>query len=247
MKWILRFLAAALVTSLAACTPAPVRSGLAETWIGSPNFDARRPNFVVIHHTSDATAAIALHTLTEPARAVSAHYLIDRDGRLYQLVDERRRAWHAGKSQWGNDSDINSASLGIELDNNGEEPFAEAQIAALLALLDDIQKRYAIPAANFIGHADVAPTRKNDPSRYFPWRRLAQRGYGLWCESPPPELPPGFDAALALRVLGYDVSDLNAAVQAFKLHFIQDESPPVLSESDKRVLNCLVLSKIPQH
>ncbi len=235
-----------LAITLAACTPAPVKTPLAERWLGTPNFDARRPNFVVIHHTSDATAGIALNTLTDPARAVSAHYLIDRDGTLYQLVDERRRAWHAGKSQWGNDTDFNSSSLGIELDNNGEEPFAEAQIVALLALLEDIEKRYAIPAANFIGHADVAPTRKNDPSRYFPWRRLAQRGYGLWCDTPPSELPPGFDSVLSLRALGYDVSDLSAAVQAFKLHFIQDESPPVLSESDKRMLDCLVLGKIRQ-
>jgi N-acetylmuramoyl-L-alanine amidase len=234
-----RLSAALLAIATAACTPAPVRTELSSTWRPSPNFDLRRPDYVVIHHTSDPTAADALNILTDPVRAVSAHYLIARDGTLYQLVDERARAWHAGKSQWGNDTDLNSVSLGIELDNNGEEPFAEAQIATLLALLGDIEQRYHIPAANFIGHADVAPTRKNDPSRFFPWRRLAAQGYGLWCASPPPALPPGFDVKLALQLVGYDVSDLDAAIRAFKLHFVQDDTPPPLSEADQRVLACV--------
>jgi N-acetylmuramoyl-L-alanine amidase len=225
--------------ALAACTPAPLRTSLPSAWRPSPNFDQRRPQFVVIHHTSNDSADEALRTLTDPLRAVSAHYLIGRDGTIFQLVDERQRAWHAGASKWGNDTDLNSSSLGIELDNNGEEPFAEAQIASLLRLLDDLRARYRIPAANFIGHADVAPQRKNDPSRYFPWKRLAASGFGLWCEAPAAGLPPGFDPMLALQALGYDVSDPVTAIQAFKLHFVQHASPPGLSEPEQRLLACL--------
>jgi N-acetylmuramoyl-L-alanine amidase len=216
---------------------------LASTWVASPNFGTREPNFVVIHHTSDASAEIALNTLTDREHAVSAHYLVRKDGKILQLVDESKRAWHAGKSYWGGDTDVNSASIGIELDNNGGEPFADRQIAALLALLGDISKRYKIPPANYLAHADVAPTRKNDPSRFFPWRALADHGFGLWCYAPPVETPPIFDAAVALQALGYDVADVDAAIVAFKLHFIQDDVSPQLTDRDLRVLDCLVKRK----
>ena len=199
----------------AACAPLPQRAGIPTTWQGSPNFDERRPNFVVIHHTSDDSVDQALRTLASPARGVSAHYLIGRDGTVIQLVDERARAWHAGASKWGADTDLNSASLGIELDNNGREPFSDAQISALLRLLADVKERYHIPVANFLGHADVAPRRKTDPSRYFPWKTLADRGFGLWCDPPFPEPPLPFDAALELRALGYDTEDQHEAVLAF--------------------------------
>jgi N-acetylmuramoyl-L-alanine amidase len=128
--------------ALAACAPLPtgnVGPGLAVRWQPSPNFDERRPNFVILHATSNDTAERALATLTDPAKRVSAHYLVGRDGAIHQLVDERARAWHAGESWWGGLADLNSASIGIELDNNGEEPFAGAQIAALLDLLADIR------------------------------------------------------------------------------------------------------------
>jgi N-acetylmuramoyl-L-alanine amidase len=142
----------------------------------SPNFDQRRPNFVILHQTTNATVDKALATLTDPARKVSAHYLIGRDGKSLQLVDESARAWHAGESRWGGMSDLNSASIGIELDNTGDEPFAEPQITALLALLAELRERYRIPAANVLAHGDVAPTRKVDPAATFPgaaWRRPA--------------------------------------------------------------------------
>ena len=192
---LIRTSALALLALLAACAPIPQRAGIPTTWLGSPNFNERKPNFVVIHHTSDDSIDQALRTLANPARGVSAHYLIGRDGTIIQLVDERSRAWHAGESKWGSDTDLNSASLGIELDNNGHEPFADAQISSLLSLLTDIKERYRIPAANFIGHADVAPRRKTDPSRYFPWRVLADHGFGLWCDPPFSELPATFEAA----------------------------------------------------
>jgi N-acetylmuramoyl-L-alanine amidase len=229
-----------LSLALAACAPLPQRAGIPTEWQGSPNFSERKPNFVVIHHTSDDTVDQALRTLANPLRAVSAHYLIGRDGKIIQLVDERARAWHAGESKWGSDTDINSASLGIELDNNGREPFTDPQISALLDLLADIKERYRIPAENFLGHADVAPRRKTDPSGYFPWRALAQRGFGLWCDPPFPAPPVAFDARAALRALGYDTGDGAAAMQAFKLHFLPDEPSSELGDRGLALLNCLL-------
>ena len=177
---------------------------------------------------------------------MSAHYLVVRDGTIFQLVDERARAWHAGASYWGSDRDINSASLGIELDNNGEEPFSEVQIKALLALLEDIASRHAIPGANSLGHGDIAPGRKVDPSAYFPWKTLAEHGFGAWCDPPFPAAPPLFDATLALQAVGYDVRDVDAAIAAFKRHFVPAETAPLLTESDLGRLYCLAQHKAKQ-
>lgn len=235
--------AATCALALTACGPLPQRAGIPTRWEPSPNHNERRPVFVVLHHTGDDTAAQALRTLSDPLREVSAHYLVGRDGTIWQLVDERARAWHAGTSWWGGNTDLNSSSLGIELDNNGREPFPEPQIAALLRLLDDIRSRHRIPRANVIGHADVAPRRKVDPSRHFPWRRLALAGHGLWCDSPPPLPPEGFDAAQALQALGYDVRRVDAAVAAFKLHYVQDGSGPPLTLAEEALLDCLVRMK----
>ena len=215
---------------LAACAPVPQRAGIPTSWQGSPNFDERRPNLVVIHHTSDDSVDEAMRTLANPLRKVSAHYLIARDGAIIQLVDERARAWHAGESKWGAATDINSASLGIELDNNGSEAFPEAQISSLLRLLADVKERYRIPVANFVGHADVAPRRKTDPSRYFPWKTLADQGFGLWCDPPFAQPPPAFDATAALRALGYDSGNAEAAIRAFNLHFLPDDASAARSE-----------------
>jgi len=228
---------------LAACAPLPPTTGVAMQWQPSPNFDERRPNFVIIHATSNDTAEQALRTLTDPARRVSSHYLIGRDGRIYQLVDERARAWHAGESKWGATTDLNSVSLGIELDNNGDELFPDVQISALLTLLNGMRERYAIPAANYLGHADIAPRRKVDPSRRFPWETLARQGFGLWCDPPLPEPPAAMDTTLALRALGYDVSAPEPAILAFKRHFVQDETTPELTDRARSVLYCL-LSKV---
>jgi N-acetylmuramoyl-L-alanine amidase len=232
-------LALLLMLALAACAPMPQRAGIPTEWQASPNFNERKPNFVILHHTSDDTVDAALRSLSDPLRQVSAHYLIGRDGSIIQLVDERARAWHAGESKWGADTDLNSNSLGIELDNNGHEAFPEVQISALLRLLADIKERYRIPAANFLGHADVAPGRKVDPSGYFPWKTLADHGFGLWCDPPFFEPPPLFDDALALRALGYDTDDLAAALRAFKLHFLPQDSSTGLDENGRALLYCL--------
>jgi N-acetylmuramoyl-L-alanine amidase len=216
-----------------------VRTGQGE-WLPSPNFDERRPGYVIIHHTSSDTAARAIRILTDPSTRVSAHYLIGRDGRLVQFVEERSRAWHAGDSRWGGNADINSISIGIELDNTGFEPFAEPQIRALLALLSQLRERYKIPAANHIGHGDVAPGRKVDPSRHFPWKRLAEQGFGLWCETPAEPAPPAFDSILGLQAFGYDVSDPAATAAAFRRHFRGEDRIGPLDDSERAVLACLL-------
>lgn len=232
-----------LALFVTACAPLPQRAGVPLEQRPSNNFDARRPNYVILHYTSSADAERALRTLTNPLTKVSAHYLIARDGKIYQLVDEGARAWHAGLSYWGGDRDMNSASLGIELDNDGEEPFAEPLIAALMRLLADIKERYAIPAANFLGHADVAPRRKGDPGRRFPWQRLAAGGFGLWCGPPYAPAPRGADDALLLAAFGYDISDLAAAIGAFKTHFVPDGDAGTLTNEDRALLQCLIGKK----
>lgn len=231
---------AAMALLLAACAQLPVYTALPVDVRPSPNVSERRPNYIIIHHTTNDTVERALATLTSPAREVSAHYLIGRDGRIIYLVDELKRAWHAGDSYWGGNRDINSASIGIELDNNGHEPFAEAQIVALLALLDDLKTRWSIPTANVLGHGDIAPGRKVDPSALFPWQRLAAAGFGLWCEPPYDAVPAGADDATLLSALGYDVSVPWSAVAAFKRHWAAGDAAPELSEQQRGMLQCLI-------
>ncbi len=153
----------------------------------SPNYDERKNaqpiDTVIIHYTDMLSAEAALKLLCDPASKVSSHYLIDKEGLIYQLVDEHHRAWHAGVSSWKGETNINCRSVGIELDNRGHthgpEPFPEKQIESLLDLLKDITDRYSIPANRILGHSDVAPLRKKDPGELFPWSRLAEKGYGI--------------------------------------------------------------------
>jgi N-acetylmuramoyl-L-alanine amidase len=231
------------IVLLAGCAGLPGDPGQRTISVPSPNHNARRPNFVIIHDTTSDRAERALSTLTDPAREVSAHYLIGRDGTLYQLVDEQQRAWHAGASYWGGHTDLNSASIGIELDNTGAEPYAEAQMVRLLALLKDITQRHKIPRHNFLGHGDVAPGRKVDPSAYFPWQRLAQEGFGLWC--PAPAASPGelADPILALQAIGYDVSDPATALAAFRRHFLASDSEGAVSPDELQWMTCLIQEK----
>lgn len=243
IQWRLALAATALL--LSACAQLPVYTALPVDVRPSPNVGERRPNYVIIHHTTNDTVERALATLTNRSRGVSAHYLIGRDGRIIYLVDELKRAWHAGDSYWGGNRDINSSSIGIELDNNGREPFAEAQVVALMALLGDLKTRWAIPTANVLGHGDVAPGRKVDPSALFPWRRLAAAGFGLWCEPPYDPLPAAADDATLLSALGYDVSVPWSAVAAFKRRWAAEEhvtaeSARGLSEAQRGMLQCLI-------
>ena len=197
-------------------TPPPTPGGdslVGKYWVGTTNFNLRKPNYVVIHHTAQDSTAQTLKTFTLPSTQVSAHYVIGRDGRVYHLLNDYLRAWHGGVACWGNSTDLNSCSIGIELDNNGTAPFAEAQLTSLLRLLAGLKKAYSIPAANFIGHADIAPGRKTDPSIRFPWKRLADNGFGLWYDagSLPSPLAPDSAAALAGRLLAPPLPETAAA------------------------------------
>lgn len=150
----------------------------------SPNFGPRRdglaPSLIVLHYTAMADPAEALDRLCAPEHEVSAHYLIHRDGRVFQLVDEDMRAWHAGAGTWRGMDDINSRSIGIEIDNDGVSPFSEPQLAQLEKLLPLIMERWSIPIEGVIGHSDMAPDRKSDPGRRFPWSRLARQELAIW-------------------------------------------------------------------
>lgn len=194
----------------------------------SPNFNERqRPiTMAVIHYTEMKPIETALERLTTEEGGVSAHYLISEEGVVTQLVPEDKRAWHAGKSFWRGEKDVNSASVGIELDhpghaeeNGGYRGFEKRQIDALIPLLARIVKDYDIPRANVVGHSDVAPMRKVDPGEYFPWDRLAETGL---CLPKPAKIDLGdpFDNEgafyLALERYGYDITEGHKAVEAFE-------------------------------
>jgi N-acetylmuramoyl-L-alanine amidase len=192
-------------------------------WIGAVNFDLRKPNFVIIHHTAQNSCPETLHAFTIQKSQVSAHYVICKDGTVHHMLNDYLRAWQAGLSKWGNNSDINSSSIGIELDNNGFEFFTDPQISSLLILLDTLKTKYKIPQENFIGHGDIAPARKTDPNWRFPWKILADHGFGNWYgDTSRIILPPGFNNYRALRIIGYNVKDSIAAVTAFRRHWLQD-------------------------
>ncbi len=193
----------------------------------SPNHDERSlpVSMIVLHYTGMTDAAAALARLADPAARVSCHYLVAEDGQIVRMVPEERRAWHAGNSWWRGVTDINSASIGIEIVNPGHElgyrPFPEEQMDALVPLLSQIKERYGVTRGNVVGHSDIAPQRKQDPGELFPWGRLAKLRLAL--PRPAKNLmdPRWTDAGflLALERFGYDVSDKLAAVVAFQRRF----------------------------
>ena len=205
-------------------------------WVGTVNFGMRKPNYVIIHFTAQDSLAQTLHTFTVKVSQVSAHYVVGKNGKVVHMVNDYLRANQAGLGKWGSVTDMNSCSIGIEIDNNGSEPYTDAQVKSLIALLGFLKKTYNIPTANFIGHQDWAPKRKPDPGPLFPWKIMAQHGFGYWSDDVLELAPPDFDYAIALRLMGYDTSDLNAAIVAFKRHFVQDDNKPELSQLDLNVL-----------
>lgn len=185
----------------------------------SPNHGVRAPgkpvDILLLHYTGMRTEEAALNWLTAPASTVSSHYFVHEDGRVVQLVDEARRAHHAGVSLWDGETDINSRSVGIEIANPGHEfgyrGFPDQQIEALIALSRDILSRHAIPPRRVLAHSDVAPTRKMDPGELFPWRRLAAAGIGHWVEPAPLSAGPVLKAGDA----GDEVAELRAGLAAY--------------------------------
>jgi N-acetylmuramoyl-L-alanine amidase len=190
----------------------------------SPNWDERMlpVSMVVLHYTGMRSGAEALARMCDAEAKVSAHYMIDEDGIVTRMVAEEKRAWHAGKSYWRGITDVNSASVGIELVNPGHEwgyrPFTDAQMEALVPLLAEIVRRHEIPIANVVGHSDIAPARKDDPGELFEWELLAR--YKLALPTPRPRISLIYDEPsaffLALERWGYDIADGRAAVRAFQ-------------------------------
>jgi N-acetylmuramoyl-L-alanine amidase len=216
----------------------PLKDSIANSpyFVGTTNSNLRKPNFVILHHTAQNSCEQTLTTFTTVNSQVSAHYVICKDGTVHHMLNDYLRAWQAGTSKWGNATDINSLSIGIEIDNNGFEPFTEPQINSLLQLLDRLKRAYNIPTANFVGHADIAPGRKVDPNKYFPWQKLAENGFGLWYDTTGIQVPLNFDAVQALRIIGYDIIKPEAAIQSFKLHFVQTDSTKTINDDDMKIL-----------
>lgn len=193
-----------------------------------PRPDGAPVDLVVLHYTGMPTAGAALALLCDPDSGVSAHYLIDEAGTVYRLVDEGRRAWHAGVSSWAGEADVNGRSIGIELANPGHEfgyvPFPEAQLAALEALLGGIFERRGVEPTGVLGHSDVAPLRKLDPGELFPWHRLAAKGLAYWPGEGDGAAEPDVERArAALTRFGYgyceDPGGLAAVLTAFQRRF----------------------------
>jgi N-acetylmuramoyl-L-alanine amidase len=217
----------------------------------SPNFDARElpVSMLVLHYTGMESGQAAIDRLRDPEAKVSAHYLVDEDGSILRLVDERHRAWHAGRSHWRGVTDVNSASIGIEIVNPGHEfgyrSFTDAQMSALIPLVADIKERHGITRGNVVGHSDVAPARKQDPGELFNWHALARLRLAL----PRPTknlVDPGWPDAgfmLALERFGYDVSDAEAAVVAFQRRFRPELIDGEIDMECRCILLALLLPK----
>lgn len=230
---------AALTVLLAACAHSGPRNPLA-TWVPSKNFDERRPVVIVLHYTEQDSVEQSLDTLRSrnSGGRVSSHYLLGKDGKIYQLVSDAKRAWHAGAGRWGAITDVNNASIGIEIDNDGKSPFPDAQIDSLIVLLRDLTTRLRIPPTQIIGHSDLAPTRKIDPGPLFPWKRLHDAGFGLWPADATQDAPAGFDPWLALQAIGYSTDNRADTVRAFHHRFRGMEGTE-LDAQDLRILHAL--------
>jgi N-acetylmuramoyl-L-alanine amidase len=233
----------------------------------SPNFDARTapPDMIVLHYTGMPTGEGALAKMCDPEAKVSAHYMVEEDGRIFSLVPDERRAWHAGKSFWKGETNINAVSIGIEIVNPGHEfgyrKFPDAQVEAVIDLIADVRSRWTIPDSRILGHSDVAPDRKEDPGELFPWKRLAEAGHGLWVESgaaPGAALAGGEEGlgVLALQAglsrLGYDCPPTGkfdegtaTVVRAFQRHWLQSRFDGVADgETRARLVGLLRLASV---
>jgi N-acetylmuramoyl-L-alanine amidase len=176
--------------------------------------DGLRPSLVVLHYTAMTSAEAALARLCDPVSEVSCHWLIGEAGQVFALVPEELRAWHAGAGSWGGAGDVNSRSIGIELQNDGRSPFPEPQMAALEALLPGVMGRWGIAPLGVIAHSDMAPDRKADPGPRFDWRRLARAGLSVW-----PELAPPGAFAADLAAFGYPEASDDLLLAALRLRF----------------------------
>lgn len=244
-------------------------SPLAEPYRHSPNFGERKEgsplSYIVLHYTGMATGREALARLMDPVCEVSCHYLIWEDGKIQQLVAEDKRAWHAGESAWHTERDMNSASIGIELVHEGHDGphhYPAEQIAATIALCQDICARRAIPTRNILAHSDIAPKRKQDPGEFFPWDELHKAGLGWWVEPAPLVEGPsyrlgdkddrvvhlqGYLTLIGYRLImtGYFDHTTQAIVTAFQRHFRPARVDGVADVSTFDTLKKLLTPKLP--
>jgi len=233
--------------------------------IPSPNHgeraNNRAPDMIVLHYTGMESAELAVQRLAAAESGVSTHYFVHEDGRVTQMVPESRRAWHAGHSFWAGDTDINSRSIGIEIQNPGHDfgypDFPLRQIAGVIALCRAILRRRQIPADRVLAHSDVAPERKQDPGEKFPWRLLAESGVGHWVEPAPIVDSPNFEMGdrgeaigklqMALARYGYGLptdgyydEKTRCVVAAFQRHFRPARIDGVLDSSTLITLRALL-------
>ncbi len=246
-------------------------SPVAEKIFPSPNHgerrNGRRPDILLLHYTGMPRESDALQRLCNPLAEVSAHYFVFEDGRVWQLVPEARRAWHAGAASWDGETDVNSASIGIEIANVGHEgglpPYPEAQIESVIALCRDIVARWGIRPDRVLGHSDVAPLRKEDPGELFPWERLHRAGVGHWVAPAPVsdgrffvrgDQGPPIEALQAMFVLyGYPATvtgvfdqETEAVVRAFQRHFRPGRIDGVADLSTITTLRDLLAARPPR-
>ena len=204
--------------------------GLEADFRPSPNYGERvgsgQPSLIVLHYTGMATAVEAIERLRSPESKVSAHYVVEETGQIVQLVEESKRAWHAGSGEWAGKGDVNSRSVGIEIANPGDRPFGEGQMCSVEDLIDVIMRRWRIPARRVIGHSDMTPGRKFDPGPKFDWRRLALAGLSVWPEAEGGTRPDRCAFAAAARRFGYpepsdpsDRREFGALLSAFRSRF----------------------------
>lgn len=217
----------------------------------SPNFNDRKlpVSMLVMHYTGMVDGASAIRRLTSSDSGVSSHYVINEDGTVLRLVDEGKRAWHAGASYWRGVTDVNSASIGIEIVNPGHEfgyrPFPDDQVSAVVRLANEICKRHDIPRANIVGHSDVAPARKQDPGELFPWDKLARLNLALARPERAVTDPEWTDSAflIALERFGYDIEDKLAVVVAFQRRFRPELMDGTIDGQCRAILFRLLLDR----
>ncbi|MEH6403059.1 MAG: N-acetylmuramoyl-L-alanine amidase [Sneathiella sp.] len=214
----------------------------------SPNYNARRggkkAEMLVLHYTGMTSAEAALDRLCDPTSNVSAHYLVTEQGQVYGLVDEKDRAWHAGVGCWRGETDINSASIGIEIVNPGHEfgyvPFPKLQMQAVIDLSRKIVTRHPIEAYNVIGHSDLAPDRKQDPGELFDWKKLASNGVGIWVTPDVAGEGALADIPRLLFEIGYELPDgmaISDVITAFQRHWRQNS---VTGEIDQETQDLII-------
>lgn len=208
----------------------------------SPNFNSREGQCVdmlVLHYTGMQAGQAALDRLCNESAKVSAHYMVDIDGTIFQLVDENNRAWHAGVSYWRGNTNINQRSIGIEIVNKGHEfgytPFPKVQMEAVASLCSEILARHDIPPRNVVGHSDIAPTRKKDPGELFDWKFLAEKGIGLFPSPTTTIHPPS-----TLHQYGYDTTDPTQAIIAFQRHFRPNDLSGIWGDECGKLLAALL-------